>query len=548
MSIGTSDRPSATDRLQELLQHRPFLSALVLISLLGACAEDLGDAPPTRPTDGGPPDGAPPVGARVVHADLGGGVTETRVDGTDTAGWVLIDLDTDGGEVDADPTTDLRWDLAIQRYHVRVNGGAGGPGRGRVAVLDGVALAAVDRAPAAGWRRDEPPSPTEIPDDVPMGSEPPPTTVISGGDDPWYTYDSGGHLLSPKERVYVVESSAGRYFALQLVDYYSPRNGEAGWPAFQWKAIEPPVAPPGLRVDASASDAWVYLTLEGDPVVLADPASSTGWDLALRRTALRTNGGVSGPGEGGAKRASEDWAEVVATDSSGFERDTLRPLPGPPGSGEAPANEVLEDWYDYDPATHGVSARPADTYVVRGARGDYAKLRILEWDDGVFRVELSPVHLEPEVHLTTLDASSTAHWVGFDFERGQVSADWDLAIRRTAMATDSGSSGSGDGGAADAGDADFDRVTVPPGTFVVDEELPLPGPPGSGTFSGNPALADWYDYDPVAHTVIPKARVYVVRTRRGDYAKMRITRYAEGVFDLQWLYAGAGRSDFPGAE
>ena len=535
------------------MRTRRTLLPFVLLSFLG-CAEDLGEDPTP---DGGPvadaapsPDAGPAPSDDVRHTDLGDGVTETLVDGSDLTRWVLLDLDASGAEVSGDLETDTDWDLAIQRYHLRTNGGAGGPAEVRVAVLDGTTLDAVTEAPATGWRQDEEPSASEIPDDVPMGEEPPPSTVISNEDDPWYAYDPATHQLSPKERVYVLESTGGRYFAIQLVDYYSPDTAEGGYPAFQWKEVAAPEEPPaGQVVDASATDAWVHLALDGDELTVVDPATSTEWDLALQRTAIRTNGGASGPGVGGARLATESWDTLSTTDTVGFVRDALLPLPGPPGSGEAPGNEVLAAWYDYDPTTHAVSARPDDVYVIRGAAGDYAKLRITGWDDGVYTLELAPVGMAPAIHSTDLDASSDTDWVRFAFERGAiVDTGWDIAVRRTAWATDSGTSGEGLGGAADAEVADLATVTTVPSEFAVDEELPVAGAPGSGTYSGNPVLAEWYDYDFTTHTVSPKATVYVVRTTAGDFAKVRIATYADGAYQLEWVYAGAGMTGFEGGE
>ena len=533
---------------------RHIISCILLLSL-GACADDLGDDPTP---DGGPvvtPDMTTPLpDGHVTHTDLGEGVTETLVDAGDVESWVAIDLDAAGAELDVDIESDTDWDLAIQRYHFRTNGGAGGPADVRVAVLDGVTLAEVTQAPSEGWAQDREPTETEIPDDVPMGEEPPPTTVISGGEDPWYDYDPSTHQLSPKERVYVVESTDGDYFALAVVDYYSPETADAGWPAFQWKQVDPPdgITEPGQAVDASASDAWVYLQLDGTEVTVADPESSSDWDLAFQRTAIRTNSGPSGPGVGGALLSEQAWDALESTDSVGFARDELVPLPGPPGSGEAPGNPVLGSWYDYDGATHAVSARPDDTYVIRGAAGDYAKLRILAWDDGVYRLELAPVELAVETHETTIDASASDAWVYLSLDLGEVvtvedaatEISWDLAFQRTNLATSSGTSGAGMGGGADAEVATLAEVTAVPDTFAVDERIPLPGPPGSGEISANPALSDWYDYDVVTHTLSPKDTVYVVRTAHGDYVKVKIGAYEDGVFDVTLAHAGAGRDAF----
>lgn len=540
------------------MRNLPLL--LALLATVG-CADDLGseptptpDAGPTPTTDSGPPpipDGGPaPSTERVRHTDLGEGVTETLVDGTATDGWILLDLDRGGAEIDADLETDTTWDLAIQRFHLRTNGGAGGPANVRVAVLDGVDFEDVTQAPSEGWRQDEPPAETEIPGEVPMGADIP-STVISNEEDPWYVYNGATHELTPKPRTYVIESTETRYFALAMVDYYSPETADSGYPTFRWKEVLPPetIAEPGIVVDASARDAWVYLTLDGDTVTVSDAATSAAWDLAFRRTGIRTNGGASGPGFGGARETDEAWDTIASASTVGFVEDALVPIAGPPGSGEAPGNAALGTWFDYDPTTHVVS--PRDTiYVLRSASGDYAKLRVVAWESGVFRLELERVERLVDRRTTTIDASSSTDWVRFSFRAGELvppedttNLRWDVAFRRTLAATNSGTAGAGEGGASLAASSDLDAITTAAESYTVDVNVP-PSRPGATAYDGNTVLGAWFDYDPVTHVVSPSDAAFLVRTADGGHVKLRITGWAAGIYTIDWAYAGAGQTTF----
>lgn len=364
------------------------ITTFTLLLSLGACADDLGNDPDPDGGIASPDATAAPPSDHVTHTDRGEGVTETLVDGTDVESWVALDLDAAGAEVDVAIESDTDWDLAIQRYHVRINGGAGGPADVRVAILEGVTLAEVTQAPREGWQQDREPTESEIPDDVPMGEDPPPTTVISGEADPWYAYDPATHELTPKKRVYVVESSEGAYFALAIVDYYSPETAAAGWPAFQWKAVDPPAAPSveTATIDASESEPWVRLSFESGPVTVAEPATDLGWDLAFRRSQIATHSGTSGEGMGGAADTELTELSAVSEVPSSFAVDEDLPLPGPPGSGTYSGNPVLATWYDYDPATHAVSPRPT-VFVIRTATGDPVAVRISAYADGVYELE-----------------------------------------------------------------------------------------------------------------------------------------------------------------
>ena len=54
-----------------------------------------------------------------------------------------------------------------------------------------------------------------------------------------------------------------------------------------------------IDVDASSYHDWVYFSLELDEIVdISEPENSIEWDLAFRRNNIKTNGGLSGMGDG----------------------------------------------------------------------------------------------------------------------------------------------------------------------------------------------------------------------------------------------------------
>ena len=64
---------------------------------------------------------------------------------------------------------------------------------------------------------------------------------MSIGDMRWYDYDVTTHVLTPREVVYVVRGGNGRYYKLEMLDYYHSA-GTAGYPAFRWAALDVPAA------------------------------------------------------------------------------------------------------------------------------------------------------------------------------------------------------------------------------------------------------------------------------------------------------------------
>jgi hypothetical protein len=507
--------------MPRLLDVVLFFSMLAALGSGGGCSEDLAPAG----TDAGA-DGAV-ASTHVTTVNNGDGSFTTSVDATSMTEWIGFDFQT-RAEAAA-------YDLAFRRFEVKLDGGTSGTGGVEIAAVPGADFAAVTRAPAAGFTTDTA------------------EALAFAAGDGWYAYDPATHVLAARPIVYVVRSTEGAYFKLAFAGYYDAA-GTSGHPSFRWAPVEAPPADDALVVDASAAGEWTYVSVLGGVVTVTDPLASTGWDLAFSRTLVQTNGGTSGPGVGGARLAPEGsaYATVDRASTLGFDDDAGLPVPGPPGSGTYSGNPALGAWYDYDPATHAVSPKPG-VFLVRTADGAYAKLQIAAWVDGKYTLRLASVARDAGVHSATIVATDAAAHVYFSLRRGEVvSGDavaagtaWDLAVARTLVVTNSGTSGPGGGGAADPGAAALgDVVTAAGAAYAVDAMLPVPGPPGSGEYSGSPTLAAWYDYDPATHAVTPKAKAFLVRTADGGHAKLQVTSYADGTLGIDWAYAGAGREDF----
>ncbi|MEZ4267473.1 MAG: HmuY family protein [Myxococcota bacterium] len=510
--------------------------ALLASAALAACGDSL-HADPVEP---------PGAHGKATFTRESGSVTRLLVDATATEAWVHIDLDL-GAEVAIDtPAGAAAWDLAFRRSDVKVNGGVSGTGGVEVSET-AEAFAQVQSAPSTGWVTDAADAPDDD-DDAP--------DYAFAARSAWYDYDASAHLLSPRATVYALRSSEGGYFALEFLGYYDAA-GTSGFPSLRFSAIAPPpsVAPGALSVDASRADTWTYLRLNPPALVaVAAPEASDAWDVAFKRTEIRTNGGTSGGGYGGARLAAAgaSFEALTATATTGFAVDTPLPVAGPPGAGEASANPVLNAWYDYDPSTHAVTPKAA-FYVVRGAAGDYAKLAIDAFDDGVYALRVASLARDASPVTLHVDASDPERWVAVSLrDAAPVAVDdpasdhsWDLALRRTELRTNGGTSGPGAGGAFSAAAATFDDLGDTSAlAFAADAMVPLPGPPGSGESSASPVLSAWYDYDPATHSVTPKPGIFFVRTADGGVAALSITDWADGHFTLQLLYAGAGRHGF----
>ncbi len=128
----------------------------------------------------------------------------------------------------------------------------------------------------------------------------------------------------------------------------------------------------------------------------------------------------------------------------------------------------------------------------------------------------------------TIDARNPTVWRFFDFDRAAVqeppdTTGWDLAFRRFHIMTS--------GRIAIAETVRFDALVHPPSGEYMENRV--------ASDTTNPAVADWYDYNFLSHLLEPKARVYVVRTREGRFAKFEILSYycpglAAGCFTIRF--------------
>lgn len=325
-------------------------------------------------------------GDGLLESTTEGGVTTTRVNATSEEIWVYLDLES-GEEVEpTDPATSSDWDIAFQRFKVKVNGGISGDAGVEVAQIEGADFDALDAAPADGFVTDRADGEDngEIADfAISIGP--------SSETGPW-NYDLNTHTLSGSDFVFVIRSAEDAFFKARFTEYYND-VGDPGWVVMEYAPLSGQDEPGVLRFETSGG--WTYLSMtEGGVVEVDGEATSTDWDLAASRVAWKTNSGDGYAGQGGARVADSAWDDLTETSTSGFTEDAEIAHPSPPFP-MIHANAILSDWFDYDPQTHEVTSK-GEVYVVRGATGsDYAKLEIVSYveseGDGSYEVRLEMI-------------------------------------------------------------------------------------------------------------------------------------------------------------
>ena len=140
-----------------------------------------------------------------------------------------------------------------------------------------------------------------------------------------------------------------------------------------------------VTIDATSATNFVYVSLEtGSVVTVADPTTSTAWDIAFRRFSTKLNGGVAGPGGvAGFSLATYSDAtaeEVVAfTPADGeaaFEAVTEAHIAGATFTEDGLIEDVSGPWFRFSPQAGTLVANPGAAWRVRAADGGFALFRV----------------------------------------------------------------------------------------------------------------------------------------------------------------------------
>lgn len=138
--------------------------------------------------------------------------------------------------------------------------------------------------------------------------------------------------------------------------------------------IDEPVALEALTftIDATSKEEWAYFSfMSGDTVDVEEAENSEAWDIGFQRTAVKLNGGVSGPGMGSVVMLTETTFEAVTVaPADGYRADTEDTLAIVPQSEKG--------WYIYTGApTHWILPLEDRVFVVTAADGTFAKVRFV---------------------------------------------------------------------------------------------------------------------------------------------------------------------------
>jgi len=121
---------------------------------------------------------------------------------------------------------------------------------------------------------------------------------------------------------------------------------------------------------------YTFFSLENNTLVSSTDSNSLKWDIAMRGTTIITNGGNSGPGQGGAFVYVGTFEELKTVPADSVFRKDNAPV------SYAVPNGSNRGWYVYNPVTNLITPIPGRVLVFKTASGKYAKLEVLNYYKG----------------------------------------------------------------------------------------------------------------------------------------------------------------------
>jgi len=221
-----------------------------------------------------------------------------------------VNLATPAVVTESDPKRSTAWDLAFTGYDILTNGGLSGPGGGSAFGPLSISVFAFPDEPV----------------DVPFLIRDRAGGAFLG----WYAYDGSTHTLYSRYHTYGI-ASGGHLYKLQILGYYGDVQGAPVSALYQIRYAEVTADGIGDTVTLQNVDATLGETPDGPApstdapgpcIALAtqtitqlspnDAATSTDWDLCLRRDAISVNGELGGPGDVAAVDLDATANEVLA--------------------------------------------------------------------------------------------------------------------------------------------------------------------------------------------------------------------------------------------
>jgi hypothetical protein len=299
-----------------------------------------------------------------------------------------------------------------------------------------------------------------------------------------------------------------------------------------------------FTVDASAAFAYLALGAKADTVTVADPATSTAWDMGFFATSVTLNGGAAGPGGVSGycvcrhANATTGDLQAFAADAThqraAFDSITVADIPASTAFQQDALDPSINEWYT-GPYGSG-SVTPNRAWIVRigvGASAVLGKFEVLSVANATdstpgtlaFRFAVEPAAGDPfgaDVTDSVDLSSGTPAYYKLTTAGAGSAADWEVKFDHWNIRLDGGVSGPGSVGSVVDTQTPYDSITfayaspIPPQAFRFDE------------FSGVFGTSPWYRYNITGtdNQIWPTFDVYLIARGPSVYKVQLLGYYA----------------------
>ena len=219
--------------------HRTVLLAGIILYAMSvsSCADTLLTS---EGFAGKPPEGSLPQAQKITVNTISLGVFEVLARATSATEWLYFDFESGQMVTPTDPLTDNSWDIALQRFKVKINGGNSGNGANSLLPIIGQSFDSLTATPSAFSGAITDRSDAGDGDDACRPAEGTLYAYLDStftGNGCWFRYENTQLIV--RDVTYVHKTHGNRYYKVRFFNYYSS-TGTSGHITFRFSEVGAP--------------------------------------------------------------------------------------------------------------------------------------------------------------------------------------------------------------------------------------------------------------------------------------------------------------------
>ena len=122
-----------------------------------------------------------------------------------------------------------------------------------------------------------------------------------------------------------------------------------------------------VNADPAGTEFTLFSFADGKTVAGSERQSDK-WDIGLKDVVFAVNGGVSGPGKGGAIVVQDVFDNILEAPETGYKVDNSLSDLAITGT----------SWYDYNSTTRAFTPKAGVVFIIKSGKGNFTKMEVLK--------------------------------------------------------------------------------------------------------------------------------------------------------------------------